>query len=218
VKTKINITIVLLLAVISIRSQNIGFVSANTISNSFSNNYKEEIFFVESQESYSKSDIDVREKYFFISKNGNLGFFHASMGMHIHMQNFIQNAYVGGYTGLEYLRHVQFPLTMSFHYFFPNNSRVTPFINISGGWAVGLEDSVMNWHPSYTNEIITFHDKGGPHYSTELGFMLPTTEQKAWFIKLGYRYEYNTLIANEVDLIRRKTFHRFSLGFGVYLF
>jgi hypothetical protein len=168
--------------------------------------------------SITRPSVNTDERAVCFSFNNNLGFGHMSSGVQFHMNPLVKNLYFGAETGLEVVKHIQAPLILTTRYYFPNGGKMTQFFNVSWGWILGMESNLMNDYPAFNNENITFNDRGGPHFSAEYGMMLSVRDNRGMYLKMGYRYEYNVLVANEVPMVSQRTYHRFSLGIGMYIF
>jgi hypothetical protein len=117
----------------------------------------------------------------------------------------------GAVSGYELLNESTIPLAANFKLMLPLNSS-TLFIGISGGYSFSVENPEPGYYSSYT---------GGGLFNIELGTVMPLSQNSAFFIAVGYRYntlhyKYNYWWAETVN--RTYYYNRISIRIGLAMY
>jgi hypothetical protein len=128
-----------------------------------------------------------------------------------HDYKFKNNFAIGILTGFEFLNETTVPLAACMKIFAPLKKQDL-FIGVTGGYNFSVENPESGFYSSYT---------GGAHFNIEIGTIIPLSENNAFFVALGYRYNelhYTIDYWWEDSIDRVYYFNRISLRLGLVLY
>lgn len=127
--------------------------------------------------------------------------------------NYKINSYVafGLTTGVELLKETTVPMAANMKIFCPLNKQDL-YLGITGGYNFSVENPEPGYISSYT---------GGLLFNVEIGTIVPLSQNNAFFIALGYRYnelhyKLNWYWENSTE--RTYYFNRISIRLGIVLY
>ena len=135
----------------------------------------------------------------------------------IHVVNgykFPNKVTLGGGIGVEFFNETVIPLFGDFRYhFFKDN--LSPFAFIQSGYAIPLEKRKDNYGTVY-------HSKGGPMFSSGIGYRFTINNRTAVALSIAYRFQElkttSTFDWNEQEVDIFERYHRLAIRFGFYFY